>query len=104
MPVFIDELRPAGCLSQGRELPALLAAAHAALDSAGLPIGSQVSLLLDAGAYPPSGHRGLEEAARCGEPAGSWTCSTIRARCNPLVKPAAAAAAGRLLTIRGRGV
>jgi len=90
---------------EGRLIPALLAAAHAALlawrsernvrlicdpreqalwgtgsaaalvrhrtalDSAGLPIGAQVSLLLDGGAYPPSGHRGLEEAARSGEPA-----------------------------------
>jgi CO/xanthine dehydrogenase Mo-binding subunit len=99
---------------QGRELPALLAAAHVALlawrsgrparlicdprdqalwgtdsaavlvrhrtalDSAGLPIGSQVSLLLEVGAYPPSGHRGLEEAARCGEP----TCPSLELSAN----------------------
>jgi CO/xanthine dehydrogenase Mo-binding subunit len=111
---------------QGRELPALLAAAHAALlawksgrnarliydpreqalwgtdsaavlvrhrtalSSAGLPIGSQVSLLLEVGAFPPSGHRGLEEAARCGEPAcpslelsAGWATSS-RPPANPL--------------------
>ena len=90
---------------EGRRLPALLAAAHAALlawrsggnvrliydpreralggagsaaavvrhrtalDSAGLPVGAQVSLLLDAGAFTPAGQRGLEEAARSAEPA-----------------------------------
>jgi CO/xanthine dehydrogenase Mo-binding subunit len=90
---------------EGRLLPALLAAAHAALlawrsgrsvrliydpleqalwasgslqavvrlrtalDPSGAPIGAQVSLELDGGAFPPADQGGLEEAVRSGEPA-----------------------------------
>ncbi len=51
----------------GAGSPAILVRHRTALDSAGLPVGSQVGLLLDAGAYAPAGHRSLEEAARSGE-------------------------------------
>ena len=90
---------------EGRLLPALLAAAHAALlawrsgrsvrliydpleqalwasgssnavvrhrtalDPSGVPIGAQVSLELDGGAFSPADQGALEEAVRSGEPA-----------------------------------